>query len=365
MKKLRQQLFVKILSKAFIITAFLASLLWLIQAFRYFSLIVVYRLKWLSLIKLMLWAVPDIVALLFPLSFFLSVLSVYYESKKDHTFTILSSAGLSPRAILTPVLWASSCGVFILYILTAFLCPFLTQKFHENKAALTTNLVFDMLPKREFFEFGSTVFYVDETLPGKKLGGLFLFSQAQKNQNMTLIAEKALLLSEGQTLKTTLENGTYHVFSKKGKKPYALTFEHYSPEIHLYQTHHHTRGKKPHEMRFFELIRAYQKETLEGYSSLRTEVYQRLFGPLLLILFSFIAGFFIVYAPSTMPHLNILYACISVLLIEICFFMNLYIFKHGALQSFILLAFIAFLIVLPFLLPRRNQFFKINQLGTP
>lgn len=141
-------------------------------------------------------SIPELVAYLIPLGWFISILFVYGRLYADSEMTVLAACGISRIAIIRQILLLA----FVLLFFTAFLTLWLVPKSSVIREEVlskgeVSGALQSLVPQRfQTFANGRLVFYVEDLSKSDRLKGVFIAEQPgyTKHLDWTLItAERA------------------------------------------------------------------------------------------------------------------------------------------------------------------------------
>jgi lipopolysaccharide export system permease protein len=264
---------------------------WILQSFRFLSLMTIKKASLQTFFSLVVWIMPDLITLLLPTAFFFGVLVLYARYHEENFFSALQTFGCSTWALMRPAAIVGVVWMLLSYVLTLYLAPLSFQEFRNQEKSMS-QYSHDILPQGEFIELGSLVLYANRVDSDGQLHGLFLYDRRIPSESKTIAASKARLFNEKDKLQISLEHGSL-ITDYLGKRPPSrLVFQTYNPTFNI--SHMAQRIKKPYEMFLDELLKTGKSVSSATKHSLRNEMLKRLLSPLLCVYVGLITAFLLV-----------------------------------------------------------------------
>jgi lipopolysaccharide export system permease protein len=230
------------------VTVLLISVVWLSQSLRFLELIVSNNIGVKSYFFLIVFLLPDLFSILFPICLLISGAHIYQKFIADHEITVLKSTGYSNLQIAKPFLLICLGATLLTSYANIFLVPESFQKFRMYQHSLTNKLTAAIVHPRTFnFIKGVTVYVQNRSIKGE-LKGVFIHSKGDNLQNSyTITAQSGYLKHEGENLHLVLLKGIRHEWDKKTKKLSYCAFDNF-----LYDLTSLTKGAKQYNIKPYE-----------------------------------------------------------------------------------------------------------------
>jgi lipopolysaccharide export system permease protein len=154
------------------------------QFARYLTMTAAGKLMWMQLLHLLALEIPQLLSLIFPLAFYLSVLLSYGRLYVDSEMVIFTACGLSQRRLLGMTLLLSAAVVIPVMLFTLWLNPIVANTRNELLAQIrTTSMLQALLPGRfQQTADGKQIFYVESmSSDHQQLKNVFVAEQVQSN----------------------------------------------------------------------------------------------------------------------------------------------------------------------------------------
>ncbi|MBM3467824.1 MAG: LptF/LptG family permease [Alphaproteobacteria bacterium] len=281
---------------------FLATVLttgvWLTQSLRFVEIIVNQNVSIGGYFSLVGFLIPDLIAIILPICTLISVLFTYNKLIADHELSIFRTCGLSNLQLARPAfILAFFMACFVAFI-NIYLVPasfrHLRDMEHQFRNKFSSSFVQDGMFNTLR---GVTVYAKTRSLNGD-LGGVFIHSIGQgltgglqKRNPFTIVAQNgAIVEKEGKKSLLMLFNGTRQEKDLKTGKISFFHFKTLSYDLDQLGGNIQERIVKPYERPLSDLLYPSNAENLSETTKaqLYSEGHQRLFPPLLVLLFTLI-----------------------------------------------------------------------------
>jgi len=248
-----------------------------------------------TVINLLLYLLPSILAFTFPMSVLMGILAGISRMSSDYEIMALRSAGISLSRLLRPVLLFSLICFIITSYLTLWASPRYNHKFIKTfNQIMLTKTKFQVKP-REFYEsIPNLVIFIQDKLPtGEWKNILVNFSNSPKIQRI-IFAKKGNLEINRKAQKAILhlQNGLIHSYKIKEPEKYSLTsFSSFKEELDIKNLFIKTsKEKRVREKDIEELFKSIKKiETRNSlYNSHLIEIHKKFALPFACIIFAFL-----------------------------------------------------------------------------
>jgi lipopolysaccharide export system permease protein len=254
-------------------------------------------IRFVDIAQLIFFLMPSFLMFTIPISLLVAILIGLGRLSGDNEITILKMSGVSLYQLAFPVICAALFAFLLTAITTLFLVPY------SNIA--TKNLLFDMAKQKASIGIREKVFIDDfrgillyaEKIPihGDFLEGVLVSDNRISREPSTIIARKAYLISDPDTLAITLrlEDGTNHTVDAGLKNYRKMDFHFYDVRLDLTETLSKGRkdgAKSSTEMTVTELSTMLKSQGIkdETLREMAIELNKKLTIPLSCLLFAFI-----------------------------------------------------------------------------
>jgi lipopolysaccharide export system permease protein len=254
-------------------------------------------IRFADIAQLILFLMPSFLMFTIPISLLIAILIGLGRLSGDNEITILKMSGVSLYQLAFPVTFATLFAFLLTATTTLFLVPY------SNIA--TRNLLFDMVKQKASIGIREKVFIDDfqgillyaEKIPihGDFLEGVLVSDNRISREPSTIIARKAYLISDPDTLAITLrlEDGTTHMVDAGLKNYRKMDFHFYDVRLDLPESLTARRkdgAKSSTEMTLTELSTMLRSPGIKDETSreMAIELNKKLTIPLSCLLFALI-----------------------------------------------------------------------------
>lgn len=262
------------------------------QSLRTVDLIVNKGLSLQTLLELTALLIPGALSMILPVSLFCAVMFAFYRLWQDSELIVMSASGISVWKLIRPAVELSFVVMLIGLALNVYVTPLGLRSFRNEIAEIRGDLAAVFLQDGEFTEpvSGLTV-YVRERSQSGELHGIMVYDARRPDRAITMMAERGMLLPEGDGTKILLVNGNRQeseLFTGKGSY---LSFQRYVLDFGSFGDQTDSRWLKPGERFITELLPPYDNPRDEAASTqLMIEAHKRLSAPLYALPLALIAA---------------------------------------------------------------------------
>ncbi len=242
-----------ILKQIIVVTLFVATVLcfaiWLTQSLRLVDLIVNRGLPLSMFLFMASLLLPRFLTIVLPIAVFCATLFTYNRLTSDSELVVMRAAGLSQMKIARPGLIAGALVAGIMAFMNLYLLPASYREFKELQFAIRNDFSTILLQEGVFNTLGEgiTVFIRERTAAGELRGILVHDSRSNKDQQVTMMAERGAIVQSNEGPRVILVNGNrQHVDSEKGDMS-LLYFDRYVVEIGNAGGPNYARVRDPRE----------------------------------------------------------------------------------------------------------------------
>ncbi len=267
----------------------LIGAIWLTQSLRFIEVIVNHNVDLSGYFSLIVYLIPDLVALMIPICLLVSGLHVFYKMKSDHELHVMRALGLSNLYISSPFILLGILFTFLAYWINIFVMPYSFKKFRDQEYAIRNQFSSALIREGSFnFLKGMTVFIKERTNDGQ-LKDIFIFKPAsqkgEQEKTLTILAKSGFLQKVNDQYVMVLQHGTRQEKNVNSNEISFFAFEEFVYDFSKALQKQEERSVKPYEKSLTELFDTshtnYDTKTL---GRMRTEAHQRLITPWLALL---------------------------------------------------------------------------------
>lgn len=177
----------------FIVISLILLLIFLSNQFaRYLALAAAGRMMGLQLVHMMILEVPQLLSLIFPLSFYLSILLVYGKLYADSEIVVLSACGLSQKQLLKMTFGLSLFVAIPVMIFSLWINPFVANTRDQLLAHISaTSMLQTLLPGRfQQTHDGNQIFYIESMSNDRQSLKNIFVAERGKDDSWTVMEAK-------------------------------------------------------------------------------------------------------------------------------------------------------------------------------
>jgi len=247
------------------------------KIFRLIELIINRGGNIIAILKLLMFIAPSFLTFTIPIAVLLGILLTLGRLSGDSEITAFKASGISLYQLYIPIAILSISA----YLITSFLV-FYGLRWGNRGFIATLTLIAQSKPDIEVKErifndsFKGLVVYVDKVpAQGKKMEGILIYDDRDKQNVNTIFAQEGFLLNSPQSQEVILKllNGTLHRFEPQAKAYQKMQFDTYDLKIELKKTVANIERKlQEHEMSIDELKEKIEKMKAEGDDTTPQEV---------------------------------------------------------------------------------------------
>lgn len=177
--------------------------------------------------QLLLYTLPSVVVLTFPVAYLFASLLGIGRMTKDFEIIALRGSGVSFRRIIAPVLAGAVLVSIGNYLFNEKVVPFANRRVGELKGELQTQISKPLIRPNVFFKgTDQRYFYVKEVDNQTGLmRDVFILDQTQYGPPQVITAEKARWLNQKDASVWVLENGMVHKYNPSGYVDHEIKYD--------------------------------------------------------------------------------------------------------------------------------------------
>jgi lipopolysaccharide export system permease protein len=279
-----------------IICTSLTIVLWFTQAIREFDLITSQRQSVFVFVGMTGLLIPLLVMMIAPISFAIAAAHSLNKFSTDSEIIVMNAAGVSPWRLLQPLVAAALVVSILVGFIAAYLSPLSLRKLRDWGAEVRADILTNIVQPGRFTTIGGNLtFHIADRRPNGLLIGIFVDDGRDPKEHATYLAE------EGETVKNetgsflVLERGSIQRREAGQRDPRIVTFDRYAFDLSKFTAGPTNITYSAHEKFIWELFSpptddptyALQKDQY------RSEVFDRLAGPLYPLTFVVLAYIFL------------------------------------------------------------------------
>jgi len=260
------------------------------QSFRMMSFVIDNSSTMLVFFQLMGLLIPTFLPLIVPISLGVAVLFIYHKFVVDSEMVIMRAAGMSPMRLAMPALLLALGVVLGGYALTTWVTPLANRTLVTLQYKVRDDFSAFMIRPGAFNDLADGLtFYARQRGREGGFQDILVHDVRDPTQPVTIMAEKGLFYIEKAGPQFVVFNGRRQVVDVQSGRLQELNFDRYVFDLHLLRNSKTNRTLDPREMTLSELWRASNQAAAATKGNVRSELHQRIGGPLLSFTFAVIA----------------------------------------------------------------------------
>jgi lipopolysaccharide export system permease protein len=272
------------------VTLGLAALIWLTQSLRFVELVVNRGLSLRVFIQLTSLLLPNLIAVILPITCFVVVHFVYHRLASDRELTVMRAAGLSPAALARPALVVAGLAMILGWCLNLWIVPASLGAFREFQFEIRNKVAAFLLQEGVFTQVGDNLtVYVRSRDPDGTLRGILVDDARDPGNHATILAESGRISIEGDTPRVLLVNGSRQELDHRTGRLNVLSFAENTVQLSEADKGAEQRYRDPSEMSLGELLDPRSAVFARDIGKLKVEAHRRLSSPFSTLGFTLIA----------------------------------------------------------------------------
>jgi lipopolysaccharide export system permease protein len=248
-----------------------------------------------NILMLLLYIAPSFLTFTIPTAVLLGILLTFGRLSGDSEVTAFKASGISLYQLYMPIAIFSVSAYLITSFLVFYGLPWGNRGFLSTLYLIAQSKP-DLEVKERIFNdsFKGLVVYVDKVpVQGKKMEGILIYDERDKENVSTIFAQEGFLISSPRSQEVVLKllNGTLHRFEPRANAYQKMQFNSYDLKIELRKTIADIERKfKEHEMSVDEIKKKIEKMRAQGQDTTpeEVEVHKRYAIPFACIVFGLI-----------------------------------------------------------------------------
>jgi len=230
-----------------------------------------------NILMLLLFIAPSFLTFTIPTAVLLGILLTFGRLSGDSEVTALKASGISLYQLYMPIAIFSISAYLITSFLVFYGLPWGNRGFISTLSLIAKSKPDVEVKERVFNDsFKGLVVYVDKVpVQGKKMEGILIYDERDKENVNTIFAQEGFLISSPQSQEVVLKllNGNLHRFEPQTKAYQKMQFDAYDLKIEFGKTIADIERKfKEHEMSIDEIKKKIEKMRAQGEDTTPQEV---------------------------------------------------------------------------------------------
>jgi len=279
----------------------LTAAIWLTQALRDVDLMTSQGQTVLVFIGITSLIIPQLVLVIAPVAVVVAVAHNLHKLAADSEIIVMNGAGMKPWRLLHPFVAVTLCASALLAVISAYVAPQSLRNLRHWLTEVRTDLVSNIVQPGRFIAIESGLaFHIRERRPNGLLVGLIMDDRRNRDERVTILAERGEILKNDRGNFLILENGSIQRQETKRPDPSIVMFDRYAFDLSQFSGGPQVVKYSVRERYLWQLLRPDPSDPLykEQPGQFRAELHDRLLAPVYPIAFVLIAFAFL-GAPRT------------------------------------------------------------------
>jgi len=307
----------------------LTGILWLTQALERIDLLTSQGQTLLLFLRFTALSLPGMLIVITPVALFIAIVYTLNRLNQDSELIVISASGASRWFLMRPVLFAGVLVTLFMYSASLYLVPYAWRELRILITEVRSDILTKIISEGSFTSPESNlVFHIRSRGADETLHGVLVHDARDPGQELTYLAEQARLIREGDNAVLIMTKGS--VQQKQAPDagdPNAeaelnmVVFDRYVLDLSQFTGQHEVPAWKARERFMGELLNPAPDDPryLRAPGKFRSELNERLTGPLYTLAYAFIALAAVGFARSNRERrfLGILGAVVAVLAVRL------------------------------------------------
>lgn len=245
---------------------------------------VISRIPWVTLLHLLIFKLPAVLMIFFPMAVLFSIILVLIRLHKDQELVVLHASGISFLRIIRPILLWSVLVTAVAFVFNDRVVPVANLAYTK---VFSSQLQLGQVPQfltKTLFKVDERFFYIQRSIPEKhRLEKIFIFEPGPEETKITTAA-----YATWHAFRWELFAGQTYGLGANGELRYSSHFGQASLAIKEGMSDFYSPPKSPKEMNLVELMQLIARYTYAGVDAkpLRVEFWMRFSFPVSCVVFS-------------------------------------------------------------------------------
>lgn len=282
MRLIERYLFRQLLGPTLLATAALVALALLARSLSEFDVLVEQRQSAMVFLKIILLALPQLLAIMMPLALFVAALVALNRLHTEQEIVVCFAGGMSRWAVISPAMRLAVLAAMISLISSLWLQPWSARQIRETAFEIKTDVASTLVQPGQFTEPGpGLTVYAQSISRDNKIQNLFIHQEMPNGGASTYSSREAEIATRKGQPVLIMRHGSNQQFSRQGVLQYT-SFDEYTFDLSsLFRTdellHYKIADRYPHELFFPDLTQDWEQRNRE---KMLAEGHSRFAGPL-------------------------------------------------------------------------------------
>jgi len=282
MRLIERYLFRQLLGPTLLATAALVALALLARSLSEFDVLVEQRQSAVVFLKIILLALPQLLAIMMPLALFVAALVALNRLHTEQEIVVCFAGGMSRWAVISPAMRLAVIAALISLVSGLWLQPWSARQIRETAFEIKTDVASTLVQPGQFTEPGpGLTVYAQSIDRDNKIQNLFIHQEMPNGGASTYSSREAEIATRRGEPVLIMRHGSNQQFSRQGVLQYT-SFDEYTFDLSsLFHSdeliHYKIADRYPHELFFPDMTQDWEKQNKD---KMLAEGHSRFAGPL-------------------------------------------------------------------------------------
>lgn len=283
MRLIERYLFRQLLGPTLLATAALVALALLARSLSEFDVLVEQRQSALVFLKIILLALPQLLAIMLPLALFVAALVALNRLHTEQEIVVCFAGGMSRWSVISPAMRLAVLAALVSLVSGLWLQPWSARQIRETAFEIKTDVASTLVQPGQFTEPGpGLTVYAQSIDRDNKIQNLFIHQEMPNGGASTYSSREAEIATRKGEPVLIMRHGSNQQFSRQGVLQYT-SFDEYTFDLSsLFHSdellHYKIADRYPHELFFPDMTQDWEqrnkdKMLAEGHSRFASPLY--------------------------------------------------------------------------------------------
>jgi lipopolysaccharide export system permease protein len=283
MRLIERYLFRQLLGPTLLATAALVALALLARSLSEFDVLVEQRQSAMVFLKIILLALPQLLAIMMPLALFVAALVALNRLHTEQEIVVCFAGGMSRWAVISPAMRLAMMAALIALVSGLWLQPWSARQIRETAFDIKTDVASTLVQPGQFTEPGpGLTVYAQSIDRDNKIQNLFIHQEMPNGGASTYSSREAEIATRKGHPVLIMRHGSNQQFSRQGVLQYT-SFDEYTFDLSsLFRSdellHYKIADRYPHELFFPDMTQDWERQNrdkmlAEGHSRFASPLY--------------------------------------------------------------------------------------------
>ncbi|WP_439363256.1 LPS export ABC transporter permease LptF [Bradyrhizobium sp. DASA03005] len=206
----------------------LTGVIWITQALRGIDLMTSQGQTILTFLGITSLVIPALVLIISPIALMIAISHTLNKLATDSEIIVMNAAGFSPFRLFYPFFYATCVVALLVAFIAAYLAPDGMRRIKQWDAEITADVLTNILQPGRFARLDENLtIRIRERQPGGILAGIFIDDRRDRNERVSIVAERGEVVKNETGSFLVLETGNLQRFEAGKRDPALVAFGRY------------------------------------------------------------------------------------------------------------------------------------------